>query len=74
MSTATDRLDAYLAAETAVLKGQSFSLAGRALTLANLSEIRKGIAELRREVQGEVMTTAGRDGRYTVADFSRGVR
>jgi len=73
MSTASDRLAAYLAAEVSVLKGQSFSMAGRALTLANLAEIRKGIAELRREVQQETMTTAGRDSRYAVADFSRGV-
>lgn len=73
MSTATDRLAAYLAAEAAVLQGQAISLSGRTLTRANLVEIRKGIAELRREVQQEVMAASGRDGRYAVADFSRGV-
>jgi hypothetical protein len=73
MSTASNRLTAYLAAEIAVLSGQSFSMAGRTLTRTNLGEIRKGIAELRREVQHESMAASGRDGRYAVADFSRGV-
>lgn len=40
-----ERLDNYIAAETAVLKRQSYAIAGRQMTLADLSEIRKGIAD-----------------------------
>jgi len=36
-------LDEYLAAETAALSSQSYSIGGRTLTRANLSEIRKGV-------------------------------
>jgi hypothetical protein len=37
------QLDAYLAAETAVLSGQSYEIAGRKLVRANLQEIQSGI-------------------------------
>lgn len=37
------RLTEYLAAETKVLSGQSYTIGGRQLTRANLSEIREGI-------------------------------
>lgn len=37
------KLDEYLAAETAVLSSQSYSIGGRSLTRANLAEIRKGV-------------------------------
>jgi hypothetical protein len=37
------QLAAYLAAETAVLLGQSYTIAGRSLTRANLKDIREGI-------------------------------
>lgn len=40
---AQTQLDAYLAAEIAALKGQSYEIAGRKLTRANLKEIRDGI-------------------------------
>lgn len=40
---AETQLAAYLAAETAVLSGQSYEIAGRKLTRANLAEIQKGI-------------------------------
>ncbi|MCS4508899.1 DUF6148 family protein [Xylophilus ampelinus] len=38
------QLNAYLAAETAVLSGQSYEIAGRRLTRANLADIQQGIA------------------------------
>ena len=38
------QLDAYLAAETAVLAGQSYEIAGRKLARADLDTIQKGIA------------------------------
>lgn len=37
------QLDAYLAAETAVLTGQSYEIAGRRLTRADLDIIQNGI-------------------------------
>ena len=40
---AQTQLDAYLAAETAVLTGQSYEIAGRKLTRADLDSIQKGI-------------------------------
>ena len=40
---AQTQLDAYLAAETAVLGGQSYEIAGRKLTRADLADIQKGI-------------------------------
>lgn len=38
------QLDAYLAAEVAVLASQSYEIAGRKLTRANLAEIQQGIS------------------------------
>lgn len=43
LAQAQAQLDAYLAAETAVLSGQSYEIAGRKLTRANLDLIQKGI-------------------------------
>lgn len=40
---AQTQLDAYLAAETAVLTGQSYEIAGRKLSRADLSSIQQGI-------------------------------
>ena len=38
------QLDAYLAAETAVLSGQKYEIAGRMMQRAQLAEIQMGIA------------------------------
>lgn len=72
MSTATDMRDAYIAAELAVLNGQSFQIAGRVLTRANLAEIRAGRAEWERKARDEATAAAGRRGplRYSTADFT----
>lgn len=43
LEQAQAQLDAYLAAETAVLSGQSYEIAGRRLTRANLGDIQAGI-------------------------------
>jgi hypothetical protein len=43
LAQAQARLDAYLAAELAVLGGQEYEIAGRRLKRANLKEIRDGI-------------------------------
>lgn len=54
MSTATDMRDLYIAAETAVLKGQSYRMGERMLTLADLEQIRAG----RREWEGRAAVEA----------------
>lgn len=74
MSTATNMRDAYVAAELAVLSGQSFEIAGRKLTRVDLAEIRKGRAEWEQRVRDENAVAAGRKGplRFAVADFNGG--
>ncbi len=44
LAQAETQLAAYLAAETAVLSGQSYEIAGRSLRRADLDAIRLGIA------------------------------
>jgi hypothetical protein len=44
------RLSQYIAAETAVLQGQAYSMGQRSLTRADLSEIRKAIIDLYAEI------------------------
>lgn len=51
LQQAENQLAAYLAAETAVLSGQSYSIGGRSLTRANLSDIRDGIESWNNRVQ-----------------------
>lgn len=72
MSTITDMRDAYLAAELALLAGQSFRWGdGRQLTMANLPEIQKGRAEWERRADAEANVAVGGSApRYSVADFS----
>lgn len=45
------RLDAYLAAELAVLGGQRYEIDGRMLQRADLAEIRRGIDSWNQRVQ-----------------------
>jgi hypothetical protein len=60
------QLNAYLAAETAALAGQSYEIAGRRLTRANLKDIREGIEYWSRRV-GELTTrSAGRSRARTI--------
>lgn len=52
LEIAEQRLADYLAAELAVLGGQSYTIMGsRSMTRANLAEIREGIRFWRSEVQ-----------------------
>lgn len=44
LQQAQAQLDSYLLAETTVLSGQSYEIAGRKLTRANLGDIQAGIA------------------------------
>lgn len=59
MSTATDMRDAYLAAEKALLLGQSYKFGERMLTMANLPEIQKGRLEWERRAANEARSAAG---------------
>jgi len=53
MSTSTDMLAAYLAAESAILLGKTVAFQGRTVGYENLAEIRKGRAEWERRVAAE---------------------
>lgn len=44
LAQAQAQLDTYLAAETAVLSSQSYEIAGRKLTRADLETIQRGVA------------------------------
>lgn len=69
MSTATEMLALYIAAEAAVLKGQSYRYGERMLTRADLVEIRKGRAEWEARVAAENAGPGARRS-ISVADFS----
>lgn len=70
MSTATDMLDLYVAAEKAVLRNQSYTINGRSLTRADLPEIRAGRQEWERKVAAEQASSKGGSAAFSVADFS----
>lgn len=53
MTTATEMLAKYLAAEADVLSGKTIQFGGRTVTAENLAEIRKGRAEWERRVSAE---------------------
>lgn len=53
MSTATDMLAKYLAAEQAILSGKEHRWGDRALTMEDLAEIRKGRQEWETRVSNE---------------------
>ena len=54
------QLDAYLAAETAILGGQQYEIAGRMLRRANLAEVQKGIEIWNKRVQMLSARASGR--------------
>lgn len=70
MSTASDLLAAYLAAELAILKRQSFVIGDKTLTLANLAEVRRERAQLEKRVAAETICATNRGARHRLADFS----
>lgn len=59
LAQAETQLAAYLAAETAVLSGQSYELAGRRLTRANLADIRAGLDHWDKKVKELTQSAAG---------------
>jgi len=74
MTVASDRLAAYLAAETLILQGQEIrqdlgdGRGYRALKMADLETVRKAIKDLQAEVRAE--TNNARGFNYAVADLS----
>ncbi len=60
LEQAQAQLDKYLTAETKVLSGQAYELAGRSLTRANLKEITKGIEIWDRRVKELSASASGR--------------
>jgi len=66
VAQAQARLDAYLAAEIKVLAGQSYEIAGRKLTRADLAEIRAGIEICNEQLANLSRRAAGQSRAYTV--------
>lgn len=69
MSQATEMRDAYVAAELAVLQGQSFRFGERVLTRADLVEIRAGRREWEARVAAETISAAGGSSGVALASF-----
>lgn len=70
LAQAEAKLTAWLAAEDTVAnRGQSYSIGGRSLSRADLSEIRESIDYWDRKVKELTATSAGRRGpRYVVGE------
>lgn len=66
VAKAQEHLDAYLAAEIKVLAGQSYEIAGRKLTRADLAEIRAGIDTWNERLANLSSRASGRGRAYTV--------
>ena len=66
LAQAQTQLTAYLAAETAVLSGQKYEIAGRMLMRANLAEIQAGITRWDERVKNLSRLAAGRSRARTV--------
>lgn len=65
LAQAQAQLDAYLAAETAVLAGQEYEIGGRKLKRAHLDMIQKGIAIWNQRVQQLSARSSGRSAAIT---------
>lgn len=78
MSTATDRLALYLAAEAEILEAEEVSLRGggggaeRTLRMSRLQEVRQGIKDLQREIAAENTNAAGGGLGFSLANLSGG--
>lgn len=71
MSAAADLLQAYMEAELAVLRRQSYTIGDRTLTFADLNAIRSERKQLERRVAAEESAATGAIGpRHRLADFS----
>lgn len=68
LTQAQTALDAWIAADLAVAKGQSYSMNGRSLTLANSKEIREQIQYWERRVTAFEQVTQ-QNQQAALADF-----
>lgn len=66
LTQAQTQLDAYLAAEAAVLTGQRYEIAGRMLQRADLAAIREGITTWDARVKSLSIAARGRSRARTV--------
>ncbi len=71
LSQAQTALDAWIAADLAVAKGQSYTMNGRSLTMANVKEIREQILYWERRVSAFEQTIQ-QNQQAALADFSDG--
>lgn len=69
MSTATDMLALYVAAETAIMGGQSYTINGHTFTHANLADVQKGRREWQLAVNKENAGVTGKTS-FALADFT----
>lgn len=69
LTQAQTALDAWIAADLAVAKGQSYSMNGRSLTLVNTREIREQIQYWERRVSAFTQTIQNNQ-QAALADFS----
>jgi hypothetical protein len=69
MSTATDMVALYIAAEKAILEGKQFSVRGKSMTRENLQEVIAGRKEWEARVRAEKANVSGGSSLYSVADF-----
>lgn len=71
MSTATDMIAAYLAAEKAILEGKDVSFQGRRVAMEDLDSLRKGRQEWEARARAEQQPAGRRGGlgNYAVASF-----
>ena len=67
LQTAKDALAAWIKADLSVAKGQSYSMNGRSLTLANIREIREQIHYWERRVAA--FSRSNHNNHITLADF-----
>lgn len=68
LQQAQTALDAWIAADLAVARGQSYSMNGRSLTLANTREIREQIQYWERRVA--TLQSANQNQQAALVDFS----
>jgi len=66
LAQAQTQLDAYLAAETAVLGGQQYEHAGRMLRRADLAQIREGVTTWDARVKSLSVSARGRSRARTI--------
>ena len=70
MTTQT-RLDAYLAAETKILKGQEVRIGDKTFRKADLAEVRQAIKDLQIQLARETAAAAGSGLRFSTANLNR---